>query len=106
MTEEDARKRTLGLSEEEIAFYDSIAWLRDSLYDEPFLADLVKDIVKSVKANLKVDWTKAHREDVQAGVRSAVRRVLTRRKVDRSQFDRILGDVMVQAVALYERILA
>ncbi len=62
----------------------------------------MKDIVKSVKANLKVDWTKAHREDVQAGVRAAVRLVLRRKKVNANQFDRILGDVMAQAVALYE----
>ncbi|HLF88241.1 MAG TPA: hypothetical protein VI451_04800 [Anaerolineales bacterium] len=38
MTEEDARKQTLGLSEEELAFHDAIVWLRDSLYEEPFLA--------------------------------------------------------------------
>ena len=35
-------------------------------------------------------------------LQAAVKRVLRRRKVDASQFDRLLTDVMSQAVALYK----
>lgn len=102
MTEDDARKEELGLSDEELAFYDAIVWLGADLYEEPFLADLVKDITQAVKRNLKVDWTKPHREDVQSAVRAAVKMVLRRKKVKREQFDRILESIFEQAVALYE----
>ncbi len=56
----------------------------------------------AVKRNLKVDWTKAHRENVKAGVMAAVKMVLRRKGVKAQQFDFIFNCVMEQAVALYE----
>ena len=44
--------------------------------DSEFLRDLVHDVVQTVKARLKVDWTQPHRDAVQAEVRSSVKRVL------------------------------
>lgn len=44
--------------------------------NEPVLRDLVHDVVKIVKGNLKVDWTEEHREDVQAAIRAAVKGTL------------------------------
>ena len=64
---------------------------------------LVREIVESVKRNLKVDWTKPHRENVQANVRWAVKMVLRNRGVSRGHFQFILNQVMEQAEARYER---
>jgi restriction endonuclease HindI-like protein len=44
--------------------------------------------VKSVKKNLKVDWTKPHREDVKAAVRAAVKVVLRKRGVTKERLAR------------------
>ncbi len=103
MQSEARRKTDIGLDdEEELAFYDAVAELKDNAYDVPFLCDLVRDVVKAVKNSLKVDWTKPHRENVKAEVRVAVKNVLRRKNVRAEQFDFILNRVMEQAAALYE----
>lgn len=101
MESEDKRKKATGLSDEELAFYDAIAGVGAGVYDQPFLCDLVREIVQAVRRNLKVDWTRPHRDSVKAGVQSAVKMVLRRRGVKADQFDFILNRVMEQAVALY-----
>jgi len=98
---QDRRAEELGLEEEEVAFYDAIAGCVGDIYDHPFLRDLVHDVVQTIKSKLKVDWTEPHREEVRAGVRLAVKRVLTRRGIQREDFDKILPFVMRQAEAVY-----
>ena len=68
---EDERKEEYNLSNEEIAFIDTINEVQEDAYDMPLLCDLVREVVQSVKNNLEVDWTKPYRENVRAGVRSA-----------------------------------
>lgn len=99
---EDKRKEETGLSDEELAFYDAIAGLVDEAYEVPFLCDLVREVTEAVKRNLKVDWTKPHRENVKAGVQAAVKMVLRRRGVRGEHFQFILNRVMEQAEARYE----
>jgi type I restriction enzyme R subunit len=101
MRAEDRRKQETGLSDEELAFYDAIAGLGEGAYDMPFLCDLVRDVVQAAKRNLKVDWTKPHRENVKAGVQTAVKNTLRRKKIKADQFEFILRRVMEQAEALY-----
>ena len=102
MQTEDKRKAETGLSDEELAFYDAIAGLGDQAYDRKFICDLVREVVQAVKRNLKVDWTKPHRADVQAAVKAEVKRVLRRRGIRAEQFKFILNSVMKQAEAMYE----
>ncbi len=73
--EADTRAAALGLSEEELAFYDAVAANYQQIYGQDFLRDLIHDVVQTIKRNLKVEWTAPHRDDVKAAVRSAVRRV-------------------------------
>jgi hypothetical protein len=54
-------------------------------------------VVQTIKQNLKVDWTEPHREDVRAGVRLAVKRVLARRGIQAEDFDKVVLFVMKQA---------
>ena len=100
----EQRKRTLGLSDEELAFYDVVVMGEtiNITTDNEWIASLVRDVVKAVRNNLQVDWTKAHRRDVYAGVESAVKMVLRRRKIKGEQFVFILNRLMKQAQALYE----
>lgn len=102
MKEEDQRKKETGLTDEELAFYDAVSSLGSDVYDMPFLCDLVREVVQAVKNNLKVDWTKPHRDNVKSGVRAAVRMVLRRRGVQKEHFQFILSRVMDQAEARYE----
>lgn len=99
---ETARSKMLNLTPEEIAFYDAVAANVANLFDEKTLCDLIRDVVKSVKKNLKVDWTKPHREDVKAGVRAAVKAVLRKRGVKKELLDTLTDKVIVQAEAMFK----
>jgi type I restriction enzyme R subunit len=99
---EAARSKMLNLTPEEIAFYDAVAANVANLFDEKALCDLIRDVVKSVKKNLKVDWTKPHREDVKAGVRAAVKTVLRKRGVKKELLDTLTDKVIVQAEAMFK----
>jgi type I restriction enzyme R subunit len=74
--EEDARGKGLGLSEDEVAFYDALAeneTAKDVLGDEK-LRDLARVLVDKVRKNTSIDWT--IRENVQARLRVMVKRTL------------------------------
>jgi type I restriction enzyme, R subunit len=102
MDADEARAQELGLSEEELAFYDSVHDNYATIYEEPFLRDLVHDVVQVIKKNLKVDWTEAHRDNVKAAVQAAVRRTLRKQGVKPEDFDGLVDSVMAQAVALWK----
>ncbi|MBU0532647.1 type I restriction endonuclease subunit R [Candidatus Micrarchaeota archaeon] len=74
--EADKRGEELGLSSDEIAFYDALE-VNDSavkvLGDET-LRTIARELVKMVKANASIDWTL--RENVKAAMRVAVKRIL------------------------------
>jgi len=76
MREADARGEQLGLSEDELAFYDALE-TNDSavkvLGDET-LRDIARELVETVRRNVTIDWT--HRENVRAYLRSRVKRIL------------------------------
>lgn len=101
MDASDARARDLGLAEEEVAFYDAVAASGVEVYDEPFLRDLVHDVVQTIKRNLKVHWTEPHRDQVRAEIRAAVKRVLRRRGVREADFEPFITRFMAQAAAQF-----
>jgi len=50
---------------------------------------------------LKVDWIHPHREDIKAGVRAAVKRVLRAKGVKPTDFNVFISYIMKQAEVLY-----
>ena len=73
---EGERGETLGLSFDEVAFYDALAdngSARDVLGDDT-LRDLARILVEKVKQNTSIDWT--IRESVRARLRVLVKRLL------------------------------
>ena len=76
MRDDQNRGKDLGLTEDEIAFYDALAdneSARDVLGDET-LRTIAKQLVDTVRRNVTIDWTM--RESVQAKLRILVKRVL------------------------------
>ncbi len=74
--ESDARGDKLGLSDDEIAFYDALVEngsAKDVLGDDT-LRELAQILVQKVKANTAIDWT--IKESVQAKLRVIVKRIL------------------------------
>ena len=74
--EADSRGEELGLTEEELAFYDALE-TNDSavkvLGDET-LRDIAPELVNIVRGNVTIDWTL--RENVRANLRRLVKRIL------------------------------
>jgi len=76
MREANHRGQALGLTEDEVAFYDALA-VNDSavkvLGDEN-LRLIARELVESVKNSVTIDWTV--REDVRAQMRVIIKRIL------------------------------
>ena len=71
-----SRGEVLGLSEEELAFYDALE-TNDSavkVLGEPTLRQIAQELVRNVRANVTIDWTL--RENVRAQLRVLVKRIL------------------------------
>jgi type I restriction enzyme R subunit len=101
MENDDKRAEELGLSEEELAFYDAIADNYATIYDNKLLSEVVHEVVSTIKKNLKVDWTKPHRMEARAAIRAAVKRILRKKKLKPDDFDEFLNRFMEQAEALW-----
>ena len=74
----DAARRgdDLGLTEDELAFYDALE-ANDSavaVLGDATLRDIARELVQTVKNNVTIDWTV--RESVQANLRRLVKRIL------------------------------
>jgi type I restriction enzyme R subunit len=102
MRARDARGERLGLSEDELAFYDALG-VNDSavavLGDET-LRDIARELVATVKANVKIDWTV--REDVRAQLRVYVKRCLKRHGYPPDKQAKATITVLEQAEVLSE----
>lgn len=95
---DDIRTKQLGLSNDELAFYDLLAANEKLLNQQGPIQDLVHKVVASVKKNLQLDWTK--KEDARAAIRLAVKKEL-KGKVPFSELDRLLKEVIEQAEGQY-----
>jgi type I restriction enzyme R subunit len=76
MREANARGEELGLTEDEIAFYDALE-TNDSavkLLGDETLRTIARELVATVRTNLTIDWTV--RENVRAQLRVLVKRIL------------------------------
>jgi type I site-specific restriction-modification system R (restriction) subunit len=99
MQEEEKRQRELGLSDEELAFYDILHAKRDIIQEAGPIQEVVHAVCKAVKDNLQIDWTK--KEDAKAEIRLAVKREL-RGKVSLDVLNKILQEIMEQAEGQYK----
>jgi type I restriction enzyme, R subunit len=68
------RHDDLNLSEEEAAFYDALAGHSDDWTADETLKAIASDLVRSIKADLSVDW--ADRANTEAAIRSKIKRLL------------------------------
>ena len=76
MRQANARGEVLGLSEDELAFYDALE-TNDSavqVLGDATLRTIAQELVRTVRANVTIDWTL--RENVRAQLRVLVKRIL------------------------------
>ncbi|HEX7118420.1 MAG TPA: type I restriction endonuclease subunit R, partial [Longimicrobiales bacterium] len=100
MREANARGEVLGLTEEELAFYDALE-TNDSavkvLGDETLRA-IARELVQTVRHNVTIDWTL--RESVRAQLRVLVKRILRKHGYPPDKQERATQTVLEQAEVL------
>jgi type I restriction enzyme R subunit len=96
----NARGEALGLSDEELAFYDALE-VNDSavqVLGEPTLKTIARELTDSVRRNVTIDWTV--RENVRAQMRVRVRRILRKYGYPPDKQERATQTVLEQAEVL------
>ncbi|MDZ7379095.1 MAG: HsdR family type I site-specific deoxyribonuclease, partial [candidate division KSB1 bacterium] len=100
MREANARGEKLGLSEEELAFYDALE-TNDSavkvLGDETLRA-IARELVETVRKNVSIDWTL--RETVRAQLRVLIKRILRKYNYPPDKQEKATQTVLEQAALL------
>ena len=100
LREAAARGEKLGLSEDELAFYDALE-TNDSavqvLGDET-LREIAQELVETVRGNVTIDWTL--RENVRANLRRLVKRTLRRYGYPPDKQEKATRTVLEQAEVL------
>lgn len=96
LKEDQAQRNALGLSDEELAFYDALAD-NDSarkLMSDVTLQQIAKELTQAIRANLTVDW--AIRSSVQAKMRTTVKKLLKKYKYPPDQTAHAVDVVLEQ----------
>ena len=100
MREANARGEQLGLSEDELAFYDALE-ANDSAVNvlgDDTLRDIARQLVETVRNNVTIDWTL--RENVRANLRRLVRRILRKHGYPPDKQEKATQTVLEQAEVL------
>src|SRR5207237_2510275 len=100
MREANARGEALGLSDDELAFYDALE-TNDSavkvLGDETLRA-IARELVETVRNNVTIDWTL--RDNVRAQLRVLVKRILRKHGYPPDKQEKATQTVLEQAALL------
>jgi type I restriction enzyme R subunit len=93
----DKRGEQLGLSDEELAFYDALQASGSvaQVLGEPTLKRIAQEIVQTVRRNITIDW--ARRENVRAHLRRLVKRILRKHGYPAEQYEQVAETVLEQA---------
>jgi len=100
MREANARGEALGLSEDELAFYDALE-TNDSavkVLGDDTLRGIARELVETVRNNVTIDWTL--RENVRAQLRVLVKRILRKHGYPPDKQEKATQTVLEQAALL------
>ena len=96
------RGEELGLSDEELAFYDALC-VNDAavkIMGDEILKKIAHDLAESIRTNSTIDWKL--KESVRARMRTKIKQLLRKYGYPPDQQDRAVKTVMEQAELLCE----
>ena len=102
MRDAEARGEQLGLSDEELAFYDALE-TNDSavkVLGDDTLKTIARELVAMVRQNVTIDWT--IRDNVKAQLRVYVKRILRKYGYPPDKQEKATQTVLEQAEVLSE----
>lgn len=96
----DRRGEELGLTEEELAFYDALETSDSAVavLGDAILRAIARELTDIVRKNATIDWTE--RDSARANLRRLVRRVLTRNGYPPDKQEKATDTVLAQAKTL------
>ena len=100
--EANARGEQLGLSDDELAFYDALE-TNDSavqVLGAETLRAIARELVDTVRNNVTIDWTL--RENVRAKLRAMVKRILRKHGYPPDKQEKATVTVLEQAEVVFE----
>jgi type I restriction enzyme R subunit len=106
MKTEHNRGETLGLRDDELAFYDAVCQNDSAVMElgDDVLKRIAKELVDVVRRNATVDWDR--KEQVRASLRRHIRRLLTKYRYPPDKQESAIGLVMEQAERLAAEVAA
>jgi len=97
--ETDDRQDELGLSDEELAFYDAISANTESEIDEDTLKDIARELKQNLKNSVELDWT--NREKIRAEIKTEVKAVLRSNGLSLYKHEDLVDPIVAQAEEFY-----
>ena len=96
----NARGEELGLSEDELAFYDALETNHSAVQvlGDDTLRNIARELVETVRSNVTIDWTL--RENVRAQLRVLVKRILRKHGYPPDKQEKATQTVLEQAEVL------
>jgi len=100
----DQESKELGLSSEEIVFYDTLAGDPDLKKAGIDIKEFVKELTRRIRRDLAIDWT--NNETIKARIRQNVRLLLLQRGfVEQVQTERLIESIYQETVRVYREYL-
>lgn len=97
----DEESKELGLSSDEVVFYDTLASDPDLKKAGIDIKDFVKDLTKRIRRDLTIDWT--NNATIKARIRQNVRLLLIQKGVtEMMQTDRLIESIYTETVRVYK----
>ncbi|HLH45200.1 MAG TPA: type I restriction enzyme endonuclease domain-containing protein [bacterium] len=100
ISESETEKEKLCLTEEELAFYVSLARGKEHILSDEQFKKFAKKLVDAIGKNLSTYWTK--HESINAKIRVAVKRILRTYGISPIKHPNAIELIMKQAQALYK----
>ncbi len=99
LQQEDRRKERLGLSAEELAFYDAIATNTETEMDDELLQEIAQEVCEMLRQNVNIDWT--NRKAMRSKLKTRVKGLLRKNGLSHSDYQPLVEPIVHQAEALY-----
>jgi type I restriction enzyme R subunit len=97
--ETDDRQDELGLSDEELAFYDAISANTETDIDEDTLKGIAQELKQNLKDSVELDWT--NREKIRAEIKTEVKAVLRSNGLSLYKHEDLVDPIVAQAEQFY-----
>ncbi|SNR56634.1 type I restriction enzyme, R subunit [Halorubrum vacuolatum] len=99
LQQEDRRKERLGLTAEELAFYDAVATNTEEEISEEQLQEIAQELCEMLKENVNIDWT--NRKAMRSKLKVRVKGLLRKNGLSHGEYEPLIDPIVHQAEALY-----